>query len=735
MRTRKATPVTHRSIIHAAVAASLAALAGLAATTLRADDAWIVRSVAPGLTSPNDLDVLVAPGGNVLVGYATPAQSGQGGNVVLACLASGQESFTAQTDVGGGDAASFAIDRFGNVYYAARDSLHSDVRVGADLGLFGGMTSSVLPGSGAFLASAVPTLAVNGNGLPVIAEINQSGAVSLSTFNVAQASWQTTTPLGLGLNSPAGPNCQSLTFDTGNNPALGYVQPSGSGAGTLVVARQSPSGWTNVAAGTALAQYGVSVAAAPNGSIGFAYVNAAGALCFNSDGNCAGQRANHQQRAEFSHAVQPGVRFPGKPGHRVQRLFRGAEPGPADSQGAWTDEVLPVSSQRASVAFDAAGEPLVAAATPGGIALLGIDLAVHWNGSGANANWSSTGNWSGGVPANGTSLTLGAATGANVVANNDLVGKSFSGIPFASDAAGYTIGGNAITLSGAIVNQGSNNQTLNLPVTLAAGAGVVDAGSGAITIGGNLSGSAGLTETGSGAVILSGTDTYNGGTTVSGGTLAVTAASALPSSGSVMIRGGARMVLGGGAGIGAAFGLAVDRRGQRRLERRGDAGGDDRAECGRGGKRGDNRRRGEFIAGRRRGGRARAGDACPVDRRIALRSLPVAGQAFGTARVGWAERSESRQNGAGPCMVGLASLDPPYTEPFHPRPFAAAAPNNSSNRRRTSRVAAAHSCNSASLSACIKCASLFNSVASCGSVSRAVEFISRKRPSIVRKKR
>ena len=72
----------------------------------------------------------------------------------------------------------------------------------------------------------------------------------------------------------------------------------------------------------------------------------------------------------------------------------------------------------------------------------------------------------------------------------------------------------------------------------------------------SLGGMGGLTKTGPGTVTLSGTNTYTGETTISGGTLAIATASALPSSGLIMIGGGGRLVLGGGSGIGALLGVS-----------------------------------------------------------------------------------------------------------------------------------------------------------------------------------
>ena len=138
------------------------------------------------------------------------------------------------------------------------------------------------------------------------------------------------------------------------------------------------SGWTNVAGGTALAQSGVCVAAAPDGSVGFAYVNAAGSLCFNSDGNTLGSVQVVSSAAScltpcslaYDSAGSPAIVYSlASSGATANQLYLARR----NSQGVWSDELLPVSGQQASLAFDALGEPLIAASTSGGITLLGIE--------------------------------------------------------------------------------------------------------------------------------------------------------------------------------------------------------------------------------------------------------------------------------------------------------------------------------------------------------------------------
>ena len=146
----------------------------------------------------------------------------------------------------------------------------------------------------------------------------------------------------------------------------------------------------------------------------------------------------------------------------------------------------------------------------------------------------------------------------------------------------------------------------------------------ALTIAGSLSetvADTSLSVSGGGALILSGTDHYTGGTTVNAAALAVTSSSALPSSGLMKIGSGGRLVLGGGAGIGALLGASSPiSSGAIALERGGGGFADDREPLG---KHGDARRRCSGVTARWRRQRrrrfrcgcARAGDDCPAHRR------------------------------------------------------------------------------------------------------------------------
>ena len=131
-----------------------------------------------------------------------------------------------------------------------------------------------------------------------------------------------------------------------------------------------------------------------------------------------------------------------------------------------------------------------------------ISLAgsTYWNGAGLTSALSNPANWINGLPAAGTELDFGPmASGGSATPNNDSLAwsstTSTTGIRFLGtsldgvNSAAYTLTGNPLVLTGAINNDSTNNQVLNLNITLATGAGTISTVTNSVTVNGVISSS------------------------------------------------------------------------------------------------------------------------------------------------------------------------------------------------------------------------------------------------------
>jgi autotransporter-associated beta strand protein len=147
--------------------------------------------------------------------------------------------------------------------------------------------------------------------------------------------------------------------------------------------------------------------------------------------------------------------------------------------------------------------------------------AFSWTGAGADASWSTAGNWAGNVaptgltPADTLVFDGGAVRKANT---NDLAaGGQFASITF-TGTGGFTIGGSSIALgTGGVVDNATGANTLDTPLAITGNTAVSDANAGALTLGGRISGGGAVQRTGGGTVVFTGANTYTGGTTLDGG--------------------------------------------------------------------------------------------------------------------------------------------------------------------------------------------------------------------------
>lgn len=162
--------------------------------------------------------------------------------------------------------------------------------------------------------------------------------------------------------------------------------------------------------------------------------------------------------------------------------------------------------------------------------------ACTWTGGGADANWSTTGNWScatdtGQAPAAGDSLIFPyGVSAARFASNNDLsAGTSFTSITFSGAKGGsdsiYVLSGNAIQLSTGITNSstGTSNNEIDLAITAAGDLSInsgmgIKFGSSDVTDKTIALGSHSVTIDGTGSVYFYGPITGSGNITTSVGT-------------------------------------------------------------------------------------------------------------------------------------------------------------------------------------------------------------------------
>ena len=146
------------------------------------------------------------------------------------------------------------------------------------------------------------------------------------------------------------------------------------------------------------------------------------------------------------------------------------------------------------------------------------------NGSGQLV-WSDAANWSGITMAAGKTLAFAtaAAAGAATTFNDFTNNTQFAGIAFNTGTAAFTLNGNSVNLTGDLVNNSANTQTVSNSLVLDGGTRTFNTASGNVVINNGItqavSQSNGLTKTGTNTLTLSGASGYTGATNVNAGTL------------------------------------------------------------------------------------------------------------------------------------------------------------------------------------------------------------------------
>ena len=144
---------------------------------------------------------------------------------------------------------------------------------------------------------------------------------------------------------------------------------------------------------------------------------------------------------------------------------------------------------------------------------------LTWTGLGADAKWSNPEDWDvHATPQAGDSLAFPAGALRRDTCTNDISGLSLADVAI---DGGYTIGGNAVTLTGALSATLGSGGTASWGLTTALGTGshTVTVSSGTLTMSGAITGSGVLTKNGSGTLVLSAAGAFTGSLAAAAGSL------------------------------------------------------------------------------------------------------------------------------------------------------------------------------------------------------------------------
>jgi hypothetical protein len=348
-------------------------------TCAQAQD-WTTRHVNNS-TAEATFDIMLGPTGDVIVGHSVPRDAQQLAGLYVSTLPPGAKQFfqisleRAETEL-----TSFAADQSGNIFFAAHAQA-SGLSIGADLREFGGLRASPHPWADLPAMATIPATAISATGVPAVAVTDPFGQRYLSQFSVKRNEWTLEQISITGNDQPTAfsGNTQSLTFDLDGNPTVGFVDDR---LDRLSVFQRSSGSWQNIAIGDlAISEFGTSVAAAPDGDLGYVYVRnvAGGELVFgHHDGIStseeivwAGSSRLTARSLAYDSLGNPAVVFSDatdptgfSPLHLATR----------DGQGNWQHELLPTDSRVASLAFDAEDNVYVAALSPNGVTLISKNI-------------------------------------------------------------------------------------------------------------------------------------------------------------------------------------------------------------------------------------------------------------------------------------------------------------------------------------------------------------------------
>ena len=158
-------------------------------------------------------------------------------------------------------------------------------------------------------------------------------------------------------------------------------------------------------------------------------------------------------------------------------------------------------------------------------------------------------------PAAGDIIAFDAPSAGGLTLNNNMTINTFGGLTFNATAPAFVLNGNAITQTGATVDNSLSLETINLPMAIGASQAFTVASGGSLTLNNVISGTGSLVKAGAGLLTLTGeaagANTYSGGTTINAGTLELdfsqggsTPAGGILASGALTLGGGALTVNG-----------------------------------------------------------------------------------------------------------------------------------------------------------------------------------------------
>ncbi len=333
-----------------------------------ADQLWITRTVETfDAGTIHNADIMVAPDGRIAVGYSI-AVDPTAGLLRLACL--DNKLFRYQTGDCSSTYSSFAMDAFGSIYYTSKVNSAGEIVVGQDLGDWGGLVQHTRPAPLSNPdALPQPVIALDRHGIPSYSASAGDGTRYYAHFDVPAGQWLTT-PLPQrshpGMGQPA-----SMTFDGDNEPCTVYAADSSGSGGVL--AWQCGGVWQS----RALETIGMmSLATAPDGRVAaahgirgleFSFIDSLG---LTPDSITSGNVVLLPHSLAFDPDGNPAIAY-GTVGQTASLHLARRE-----GDGTWIDEILPMAGEtiRASLAFDASGNPYIVAVSPSAVSILGRNL-------------------------------------------------------------------------------------------------------------------------------------------------------------------------------------------------------------------------------------------------------------------------------------------------------------------------------------------------------------------------